>query len=95
MLHILMRSPFETNMVLLMNMLESVDDILMLQNSVVLALKNNVFLNKILSYSVSMYALKQDLCARGILDNISPNVNVIGYNRFVDLTVKHKQQMSW
>ena len=95
MLHTLMRSPFETNMVLLMNMLESCDDVVMLQNSVILALEKNVFLKRLLSFSVFLYVLEEDLCARGITKKISSGVTIINYQKFVNLTAKNKNQMLW
>lgn len=90
-----MRSPFEINMVLLMSMLKSLDDVLMLQNSVVLALEKNIFIKKLLTYSVFLYVLEEDLCARGLLNKVSSYVRVVNYKKFVDLTVKNEKQMSW
>lgn len=95
MLHTLMRSPFEINMVLLMNMLKLYDDIVLLQNSVVLALKNNIFIDNLLSFSITLYVIKSDVYARGIQQKISPDVTLIDYDQFIFLVTKHKQQMSW
>ncbi|XBC39688.1 MAG: sulfurtransferase complex subunit TusB [Buchnera aphidicola (Chaetogeoica yunlongensis)] len=95
MLHILMRSPFETDMVLFINMLESLDDVLMLQNSVIMALEDNIFLKQLLSLSVFLYVLEDDLCARGLLKKISSCVQVIDYKKFVNLTEQHEKQILW
>ncbi|QCI23486.1 sulfurtransferase complex subunit TusB [Buchnera aphidicola] len=95
MLHILMRSPFEINMILLIDLLRSNDDVVVLQDSVILSVNDNIFLKKLLSIPIVLYAIKQDVYARGIQKIISYKVNVIDYVQFVYLTKKHKKQMSW
>ncbi|XBC39182.1 MAG: sulfurtransferase complex subunit TusB [Buchnera aphidicola (Nurudea shiraii)] len=95
MLHILTRSPFEVNMILLVNFLKSDDDIVVLQDGVIIAINGNVILNKFLSIPVKIYVLKNDINARGIQKKISNKVYVINYSEFVLLTIKHNKQMSW
>ncbi|XBC38131.1 MAG: sulfurtransferase complex subunit TusB [Buchnera aphidicola (Floraphis choui)] len=95
MLHILMRSPFEINMILLVDLLKSNDDVIALQDSVIISIDGNIFLKQMLSIPVVLYVMKQDIRARGIQKKVSNKVNIIDYLQFVVLTVKHKKQMSW
>ncbi|XBC37615.1 MAG: sulfurtransferase complex subunit TusB [Buchnera aphidicola (Meitanaphis elongallis)] len=95
MLHILMRSPFEINMILLIDLLKSNDDIVALQDGVIISIDNNIFLNRLLSVPIVLHVLKQDICARGIQNKISNKVVVIDYLKFVCLTIKHEKQISW
>ena len=45
--------------------------------------------------SVSIYALKPDLEARGMQDRIMEGVHVVDYGGFVDLVVEHDTVQSW
>ena len=35
------------------------------------------------------------LLARGLTEQISANIRKVGYNGFVELTVRHPQQLAW
>ncbi|QIQ42089.1 MAG: sulfurtransferase complex subunit TusB [Buchnera aphidicola (Microlophium carnosum)] len=95
MLHTLMKSPFETNISLLISMLKKSDDFLALQDGVLIGLKDNIFLKSIIISSVKLYLIKEDVYARGIHKNISKKFVLISYIHFVSLTLKHKKQMTW
>ncbi|XBC44312.1 MAG: sulfurtransferase complex subunit TusB [Buchnera aphidicola (Schlechtendalia peitan)] len=95
MLHILMRSPFQMDMLLLTNFLKSNDDLVTLQDSVIITIDDNIFIKNLLSIPIQIYAIKQDIYARGIQKKISDKVNIIDYVQFVLLTEKHKKQISW
>ncbi|QCI22956.1 sulfurtransferase complex subunit TusB [Buchnera aphidicola] len=95
MLHTLMKSPFETNVPLIINMLKKSDDFLALQDGVLIGLKNNIFLKSIIMSSVKLHLIKEDVYARGIEKNISSKFILISYIHFVSLTLKHKKQMTW
>ena len=45
--------------------------------------------------SVSIYALKPDVEARGMQDRVMDGVRLVGYEGFVDLVVQHKAVQSW
>jgi len=90
-----MKSPFETNISLIISMLKKSDDFLALQDGVLIALKDNIFLKKIIMSSVKLYLIKEDVYARGIHKNISNKFILISYIHFVSLTLKHKKQMTW
>lgn len=95
MLHTLIKSPFNTNISLLLDMLQSQDDFLALQDGVLIALTNNIFLKKILFSNSTLYVIKEDVCARGLYNHISSHFKLIDYMYFVSLTMKNKQQMTW
>jgi len=90
-----MKSPFETNVPLIINMLKKSDDFLALQDGVLIGLKNNIFLKSIIMSSVKLHLIKEDVYARGIEKNISSKFILISYIHFVSLTLKHKKQMTW
>jgi len=90
-----MKSPFETNMSLLTSMLKRSDDFLALQDGVLIALTNNIFLKNIVLSSSKLYIIKEDVYARGIHKHISSEFVLISYIHFVSLTLKHKKQMAW
>ncbi|CAL4325811.1 Protein TusB [Buchnera aphidicola (Protaphis terricola)] len=95
MLHTLMQSPYRANMHLILNILKKKDDFLALQDGVLIALNNSFFLDKILYTSANLYLIKEDVYARGIINNISSDFTLISYMHFVSLTLKNKTQMIW
>jgi len=90
-----MKSPFISNISLLMTMLKKSDDFLALQDGVLIALIDNVFLKNIIMSSATLYLIKEDVYARGVQKNISNKFILISYTHFILLTLKHKQQMTW
>ncbi|WP_343154191.1 sulfurtransferase complex subunit TusB [Buchnera aphidicola] len=95
MLHTLMQSPYKTNISLLISVLKKKDDFLALQDGVLIALTNNIFLESIMFTSANLYLIKEDVYARGIINNISSDFMLISYMHFVSLTLKNKIQMTW
>lgn len=39
--------------------------------------------------------LKEDLQARGMMSLVSPNIQLVDFNGFVDLTTQHQQSITW
>ncbi|ALD15454.1 sulfur transfer complex subunit TusB [Buchnera aphidicola (Aphis glycines)] len=95
MLHTLIHSPYKTNIPLLISMLNKKDDFLALQDGVLIALTNSVFLDSIIFSSANLYLIQEDVYARGIIKNISSDFMLISYINFVSLTLKNKTQMVW
>lgn len=48
-----------------------------------------------LSTDYILYALKPDLIARGITDNLPSNIQLIDYDGFVDLVARYTPIQSW
>ena len=42
-----------------------------------------------------VYGLREDLVARGLLEKHADAVDVIGFHKFVELTVQHDKTVSW
>ena len=44
---------------------------------------------------IEIYALQEDIIARGITPKLLPKIKLITYDEFVDLTIKHSKTYSW
>ena len=95
MLHILRHSPFNTDLESLLRCVEAGDDLLLLQDGVIAAIKGSRYLELLLAAPISVSALREDLEARGLAAQISSKIDTVSYNDFVRLTVKHERQMTW
>ncbi|MFD1800751.1 sulfurtransferase complex subunit TusB [Mixta tenebrionis] len=95
MLHTLTSSPFQCDYALLLRMLQPGDDLLLLQDGVLAGLQGSSMLTPLLDSPARLWALRDDLLARGLTAQIAAEITVIGYNDFVTLTLNHKQQMPW
>lgn len=65
---------------------QSDDAILLIEDGVLAAIQ---------SLKLKTYALESDLIARGLLTSIAPEVQIIDYAGFVDLTVQYHPIQSW
>ena len=45
--------------------------------------------------SVKLYALRDDVQARGMSDRLLPAAKLIGFDEFVELCCKHDKTVSW
>lgn len=95
MLHTLSRSPYQIDLDAMLRNVGSEDAVLLFQDGVSGALANAAMLRPILAVGVPVYALKEDVMARGMVAQISSKVVLIGYNEFVKLTAQHSGQMAW
>ena len=96
MLHILMNTPFRSDIELLKNSVSKKDDLIVIQDGVILAIKNNIFFKKTTLNTKKNYVLLNDLYIRGIkIFNISKMFLPINYKGFVILTEDHKKQLIW
>ncbi|MFP1962758.1 sulfurtransferase complex subunit TusB [Lonsdalea quercina] len=95
MLHTLSRSPYQIDIDAMLRNVGSEDAILLFQDGVTAALVGAAMLMPILAVGVPVYALKEDVAARGMAAQISSNVALISYNEFVKLTAQHSGQMAW
>ncbi|WP_435928787.1 sulfurtransferase complex subunit TusB [Dryocola sp. BD613] len=95
MLHILRHSPFNADLDALLRCMDAGDDLLLLQDGVVAAIKGSRYLELLLAAPISVSALQEDLEARGLAAQISSKIDAVSYNDFVRLTVKHERQITW
>lgn len=95
MLHTLFHSPAYSDIESLTLLLSPDDDLLMLQDGVLAAVEGSRALEQLRASGATLWALEDDLHARGLRAQISPIVQAVDYTFFVALTVKHQQQMAW
>ena len=95
MLHILQHSPFQTDFESLLRCVKHGDELLLRQDAVIAALSGTKALDLLLSAPIIVYALQEDIEARGLTAQISTGVGKVSYTDFVALTVKHEQHISW
>ena len=95
MLHTLHRSPWVTDFAALLRLLSEGDELLLLQDGVTAAVDGNRYLESLRNAPIKVYALNEDLIARGLTGRISNDIIPIDYTDFVRLTVKHSSQMAW
>lgn len=95
MLHILQHSPFQTDLESMLRSMKQGDELLLIQDGVIVALSGTKALDLLLAAPISVYALQEDIEARGLTAQISTGVGKVSYTDFVALTVKHEQHISW
>ena len=95
MLHTLHRSAWLTDFSSLLRLIEKDDELLLLQDGVTAAIEGSRFLESLQNAPITVYALKEDIDARGLGGQISDSVVRVDYTDFVRLTVKHASQMAW
>lgn len=95
MLHTLSHSPWQCDIDGLLRMLAEGDELLLIQDGVLAAIEGSRFVEKLNNAPITVSALKEDIAARGLVGQISAKIDVVSYNDFVNLTVKHTTQMSW
>ena len=98
MLHIINQSPISSiQFTSCLRLLLSQQSLLLIEDGVY-ALKQNTFYAELLKQRLAttrIYALLPDIKARGIEDKIIPDISLINYEEFVELTVQHKTICSW
>lgn len=95
MLHILIKSPFFFSKKSLLRYVSDFDDLICIQDGVILGVKNNILLKEFSFYFRSIYLLKQDIYARGLIKFIDKKIKIISYSEFVKLTLLHKNNITW
>lgn len=96
MLYLMITSPASNDIRSLVNLLTTEDELLLLQDGVYAALQGSIYSQPLISLEgVGRYVLKEDLIARGLLHKVEPVFQIIEYAEFVNLTVKHTQQLTW
>ncbi|MDK9355550.1 sulfurtransferase complex subunit TusB [Lelliottia sp. V106_10] len=95
MLHTLRHSPWQCDIEGLLRMLGEGDDLLLIQDGVLAAIEGSRFVEILNNAPITVFALKEDIAARGLVGQISAKIDAVSYTDFVNLTVKHATQMSW
>ncbi|MBX4180735.1 sulfurtransferase complex subunit TusB [Sodalis sp. CWE] len=71
------------------------DALLLLSDGVTVGIIGSSTVRIICSSPLELYALENDVVARGLSTYISPNIKIIDYVGFVRLTEKHIRQIRW
>ncbi|PHM28853.1 sulfurtransferase complex subunit TusB [Xenorhabdus budapestensis] len=95
MLYTVRCSPYQDDFNAILGLITDADDVLLIQNGVLLSVNGNRYLAELIRTGAGIYALQDDLDARGLANQVSDRVRVVNYNGFVSLTVKHQQSFSW
>ncbi|MGM3173319.1 sulfurtransferase complex subunit TusB [Dickeya lacustris] len=96
MLHTVARSPYHIDLEALIRMTCADDAILLIQDGVIAALDGSSVCERLRSSSpASVYALIEDVEARGLTAQISSAVTLVDYTGFVRLTALHTRQLAW
>lgn len=95
MLHTLSLSPWQHDISAPLRLTKVGDDLLLLSDGVIAALEGNRFLDILRTAPITLYALNEDIEARGLTGQISSDVVRVSYTDFVRLTIKHAGQLTW
>ena len=94
-LHTLSHSPYCTDMDAIVRCVADQDALLLLQDGVIAALKQGGVVERLLATGVPVYVLREDVEARGLLEQISASIQLVDYTQFVRLTAQHAAQLAW
>lgn len=93
-------SPYYSDLKALINLLSKYDVIVLLQDGVFIGHKllsgnDNNYLISLEDKGIAVFAIRNDIEARGLAPYISSYVCQISYIDFVQLTIKHPQYLAW
>lgn len=92
-LHVISRSPSTNLLASCSSLLKPGDAILFIEDGIFYCTGENV--EGLTSMKFSIYALREDLIARGLINRITPAAEVIDYNGFVGLCCHYEKVVSW
>ncbi|VFP78621.1 Protein TusB [Candidatus Erwinia haradaeae] len=95
MLHTLTMSPFRCDVLAIRRLIAVGDHVLLLEDGVIFALAGTKALSILINTSAYIHALRVDLLARGLMNQVSSQVEIISYTYFVMLTLENPQQICW
>lgn len=95
MLHTLSRSPYQFDLETLLRCMARDDVLVLFQDGVLAARAAGGITERLLAAGAPLYALRDDVDARGLAEQISPNVTLIDYTQFVRLTAQYAPQLAW
>lgn len=95
MLYTFRYSPFCSDLNALLRYMQSGDCLLLTEDGVLAGLKETVSLEALLSSAGSVFALQEDIEARGLTTQFAAEIPRISYAGFVKLTIEHPQHIAW
>lgn len=98
-LHTINKSPFTHNTLFsCLKVCTECDGILLLEDGVfgtITSAPGADELQLLIQRGVKVFALINDIKARGLEEKLAPNIELIDYNTFVQLTLDHRCVQSW
>ena len=98
MLHTVNKSPFDHNTLeTCLRFAKQGSAVLLIEDGVYAAVRETAVAKQVQDAlkSVSIYALKSDLEARGMQNRVMDGIQLVDYGGFVDLVVAHNTVQSW
>ena len=98
MLHTVNKSPFDNGTLeTCLKFAQRGSAVLLIEDGVYAAARDTAVSNRMqeAAKSVSIYALKPDVEARGLQNRVMDGVRLVDYGGFVDLVVEHNAVQSW
>lgn len=95
MLHTVSHSFYQIDNEALLKMVMQNDVILLLQDGVTAAIFKSDSLERLKQTGVTIYALHEDVEARGLKALVGDDIELVDYQGFVDLTIAHSPQIVW
>lgn len=95
MLHTVSHSLFHLDTDALLRHIGPSDCVLLFQDGVTATVCGSKHIGQLINCGVSVYALTEDIAARGLQAMVADGIKLIDYKGFVALTVLHPQQMAW
>lgn len=92
-LHTISSSPKHDLLQACLRVISPGDGILFIEDGVYHCCDNKSLLS--ISRDNIVYGLREDLVARGLRDKQDDLVEVVGYHKFVELTIQHSKTVSW
>ncbi len=92
-LHVISRSPSKNLLESCSSLLRPSDAILFIEDGIYYCTGENV--ERLAAMGFSIYALREDLIARGLIDQSTHAAELIDYNGFVGLCCQYEKVVSW
>ncbi len=95
-LHVICQSPFESKVWSLCQERMTDGDALLLVADAVYAIHGQVVANYLEGKACEVYVLIPDMQSRGVKDDVrAGNIQPVGFDGFVDLTVRYERIVTW
>ncbi len=97
-LHIVNKSPEKPSiMERCLNFSSKGDSLLLIEDAAYFALPSTIskITSRLDALQIKIYALEEDLVARGINKKIHGSIQIVNYEGFVELTTTHNKSSSW
>ena len=95
MLYTFRYSPFNSDIRSMVRYMQPGDCLLLIEDGVLAGLTDSAPLECLLTSPLPVYALQEDIDARGLSVRFSDKIQRISYTGFVKLTIEHQQHFAW